>query len=70
MKKLLQLFIALILILSVTIPKLSLAASDDLIVTGEILNLREGPGLSYPILTKFKNGIHYRLLKKLATGFM
>lgn len=64
MKKLLQLFIAFMLILSVAIPKLSLAASDDLIVTGEILNLREGPGLSYPIITKLKEGDTLSVIEK------
>ena len=64
MKKLLQLFIAFILILSVAVPKLSLAASDELIVTGEILNLREGPGLSYPILTKLKKGDSLSVIEK------
>ena len=64
MKKSFQLFVALMLILCVSIPKLSLAASDDLIVTGEILNLREGPGLSYPILAKLKEGDTLSVIEK------
>ena len=64
MKKLFQLFVALMLILCVSIPKLSLAASDDLVVTGEILNLREGPGLSYPILAQLKEGDTLSIIEK------
>ncbi|WP_431027310.1 N-acetylmuramoyl-L-alanine amidase [Lysinibacillus sp. LZ02] len=56
MRKTVQLLIALVLIVSISMPKLSNAASDDLIVTGKILNLREGPGLSYPILDELKEG--------------
>ncbi|MGM9945259.1 MAG: SH3 domain-containing protein [Lysinibacillus sp.] len=64
MKKLFQLFVALMLVLCVSIPKLSLAASDDLVVTGEILNLREGPGLSYPILAQLKEGDTLSIIEK------
>ena len=64
MKRLFQLFVALMLILCVSIPKLSLAASDELVVTGEILNLREGPGLSYPILAKLKEGDTLSVIEK------
>ncbi|MFF5996884.1 SH3 domain-containing protein [Lysinibacillus sp. KU-BSD001] len=56
MRKTVQLLIALVLIVSISMPKLSNAASDDLVVTGKILNLREGPGLSYPILDELKEG--------------
>lgn len=63
-KKLFHLFVALILMLCVALPKLSLAASDDLVVTGEILNLREGPGLSYPILATLKEGDSLSVIEK------
>mgnify|MGYP003445780725 CR=1 FL=1 len=64
MKRLFHLFVALILLFCVAIPKLSLAANDDLVVTGEILNLREGPGLSYPILATLKKGDSLSVIEK------
>lgn len=36
--------------------KYTYAQSNDLIVAGDILYLREGPGLSYPIITTLKKG--------------
>ena len=64
MKKLFHLFVALILLFCVVMPKLSLAAGDDLVVTGETLNLREGPGLSYPILATLKEGDSLSVIEK------
>ncbi|WP_332647234.1 N-acetylmuramoyl-L-alanine amidase [Lysinibacillus sp. 54212] len=61
MKKTLQLFIIGILLVSLILPSahtihVAHAETNDLIVSGEILNLREGPGLSYPIIVTLKEG--------------
>lgn len=58
-----QLYIAFIFLLlfMITIPNMDIdqkvfADTSDLKVTGEILHLREGPGLSYPIITTLEEG--------------
>lgn len=56
MRQAFHLIIVCTLIFSIAMPNTSHAASDDLIVTAEVLNLREGPGLSYPVLLKLKEG--------------
>ena len=56
MRQALQIIIACMLIFSIAMPNVSKAAADDLVVTAEVLNLREGPGLSYPILMKLEEG--------------
>ncbi|MEO4052155.1 SH3 domain-containing protein [Solibacillus sp. CAU 1738] len=60
MKRSIFILICSILLLSSTaMPPLihtARAVTDDLVVTAEILYLREGPGLSYPILTTLKEG--------------
>ncbi|MGM9950994.1 MAG: SH3 domain-containing protein [Lysinibacillus sp.] len=56
MRQALQIIIACMLIFSIAMPNVSKAANDDLVVTAEVLNLREGPGLSYPILLKLEEG--------------
>ena len=56
MRQAFHLFIVCTLIFSIALPTASKAAGDDLVVTAEVLNLREGPGLSYPILLKLQEG--------------
>lgn len=56
MRQALQIIIACMLIFSIAMPDVSTAAGEDLVVTAEVLNLREGPGLSYPILMKLEEG--------------
>ncbi len=56
MRQACQIIIVCMLIFSIALPTTSNAAGDDLVVTAEVLNLREGPGLSYPILLKLKEG--------------
>ena len=56
MRQALQIAIACMLIFTLAMPNVSKAAEDDLVVTAEVLNLREGPGLSYPILMKLEEG--------------
>lgn len=58
-----------ILLLSLIMPKAdnihtAYAETNDLIVSGEILNLREGPGLSYPIILTLKKGDNLTTIKK------
>lgn len=60
-KKLVHIIPILLLLFSLTIPSIHLgqkafADSGDLKVTGTILHLREGPGLSYPIITTLEEG--------------
>lgn len=60
-KKLLHIVPILLLLFTVTIPSMQIghkasANSGDLKVTGTILHLREGPGLSYPIITTLEEG--------------
>ncbi|MFJ7950079.1 SH3 domain-containing protein [Lysinibacillus sp. NPDC096418] len=60
-KKLLNIVPILLLLFTVMIPSMQIgqkasANSDDLKVTGTILHLREGPGLSYPIITTLEEG--------------
>ncbi|MFJ7737836.1 SH3 domain-containing protein [Lysinibacillus sp. NPDC097287] len=60
-KKLLHIVPILLLFFTVTIPSMQIgqkasADSGDLKVTGTILHLREGPGLSYPIITTLEEG--------------
>lgn len=69
MKKTLQLFVIFMLLFSLIIPKADniqtvYAETTDLIVSGEILNLREGPGLSYPIITTLKEGDSLSTIEK------
>ena len=64
MKKLCHLLVALMLILAAVLSPPSQAANNELVVTGEVLNLREGPGLSYPILAKFKEGDTLSVIEK------
>ncbi|MEQ6355414.1 SH3 domain-containing protein [Lysinibacillus sp. M3] len=58
--KLLHILIIFVLVLTFAFPSHSvqraLADSSDLKVTGTILHLREGPGLSYPIITTLDEG--------------
>ncbi|WP_107951076.1 SH3 domain-containing protein [Lysinibacillus parviboronicapiens] len=59
--KLLHLTIIFVLLLTITIPSIhddqkALADTSDLKVTGTILHMREGPGLSYPIITTLEEG--------------
>ncbi|KMY30374.1 N-acetylmuramoyl-L-alanine amidase [Lysinibacillus xylanilyticus] len=59
--KLLNISIIYILVLMIAIPNMNnvqraLADTSDLKVTGTILHLREGPGLSYPIITTLDEG--------------
>ncbi|MGE7673916.1 N-acetylmuramoyl-L-alanine amidase [Lysinibacillus sp. NPDC094403] len=59
--KLLNIIIILVLVLMIAIPNMNniqraLADTSDLKVTGTILHLREGPGLSYPIITILDEG--------------
>lgn len=60
-KKIIHIVPILLLLFTITIPSMHIgqkafAESGDLKVTGTILNLREGPGLSYPIITTLKEG--------------
>lgn len=60
-KKLIHIVPSLLLLFTITIPSMQIeqkvfANSGDLKVTGTILNLREGPGLSYPIITTLEEG--------------
>jgi len=59
--KLIHKIITFVLILALMIPSISnieraFADTGDLKVTGTILHLREGPGLSYPIITTLEEG--------------
>ncbi|QGG52496.1 N-acetylmuramoyl-L-alanine amidase [Lysinibacillus pakistanensis] len=59
--KLLHIMIIFVLILTIAIPskingQRAFADTSDLKVTGSILHLREGPGLSYPIITTLEEG--------------
>lgn len=68
-KKKLTVLIVAILMLTTTYPAISMrdsahAAGEDLIVRAEILYLREGPGLSYPILETLKDGEPLQSLAK------
>lgn len=59
--KLLNISIIFVLVLMIAIPSINniqraLADTSDLKVTGTILYLREGPGLSYPIITTLDEG--------------
>lgn len=59
--KLLHIIIIFVLVLTIAIPSMNnvqsaLANTSDLKVTGTILHLREGPGLSYPIITTLEEG--------------
>ncbi|WP_285395017.1 SH3 domain-containing protein [Lysinibacillus sp. fls2-241-R2A-57] len=59
--KLLHIIIIFVLVLTIAIPSMNnvqkaLADTSDLTVTGSILHLREGPGLSYPIITTLEEG--------------
>ncbi|KOP72471.1 N-acetylmuramoyl-L-alanine amidase [Lysinibacillus sp. FJAT-14745] len=59
--KLLNINIIFVLVLMIAIPSMNniqraLADTSDLKVTGTILHLREGPGLSYPIITILDEG--------------
>ena len=59
--KLLHIIIIFVLVLTIAIPSMNnvqsaLADTSDLKVTGTILHLREGPGLSYPIITTLEEG--------------
>ncbi|MFJ7840547.1 N-acetylmuramoyl-L-alanine amidase [Lysinibacillus sphaericus] len=59
--KLIHKTIIFVLLLAFMIPhisdkELALADTSDLKVTGTILHLREGPGLSYPIITTLEEG--------------
>ncbi len=59
--KLIHKTIIFVLLLAFLIPSISnkelvFADTSDLKVTGTILHLREGPGLSYPIITTLKEG--------------
>ena len=60
-KKRLAILISLLLVFTATIPlplgeKVTHAEGEQLYVNAEILYLREGPGLSYPILDTLKEG--------------
>lgn len=60
-KKLLHIVPILLLLFTIMIPSMQIgqkafAETGDLKVTGTILNLREGPGLSYPIITTLEEG--------------
>lgn len=60
-KKILHIALILLLFITITIPSIQIeqkafAESSDLKVTGTILHLREGPGLSYPIITTLEEG--------------
>ncbi|MCL1701325.1 SH3 domain-containing protein [Lysinibacillus sp. Bpr_S20] len=60
-KKLLNISIIFVLVLMIAIPSMNnvqkaLANTSDLKVNGTILHLREGPGLSYPIITTLDEG--------------
>jgi len=48
----------------VTNPAYASNAESDLIVSADILYLREGPGLSYPIMTTLKEGQGLKFLEK------
>ena len=48
----------------VTNPAYASKAESDLIVSADILYLREGPGLSYPIMTTLKEGQGLKFLEK------
>ncbi|KOS60964.1 N-acetylmuramoyl-L-alanine amidase [Lysinibacillus agricola] len=59
--KFLHIIVIFALVLTIAIPSKSniqsaLADTSDLKVTGTILHLREGPGLSYPIITTLEEG--------------
>ena len=61
-KKQLNIAFIFLLLFMITIPNMHIgqkvfADTSDLKVTGEILHLREGPGLSYPIITTLKEGV-------------
>lgn len=60
-KKLIHIVPSLLLLFTITIPSMQIdqkafAETGDLKVTGTILHLREGPGLSYPIITTLEEG--------------
>ena len=60
-KKIVHIVPILLLLFTITIPSMQIgqkafADSGDLKVTGTILNMREGPGLSYPIIATLEEG--------------
>ena len=68
-KKVVHIVPILLLLFTITIPSMEIgqkvfATSGDLKVTGTILNLREGPGLSYPIITTLEEGNLLTSIKK------
>lgn len=72
--KLIHKTIIFVLLLAFMIPhisdkELALADTSDLKVTGTILHLREGPGLSYPIITTLEEGDSLTSIGREETGF-
>lgn len=73
----LKYLISLILLCSLLSPytyvtNTAFASSEesDLVVSADILYLREGPGLSYPVLTTLKRDKALHLLKSKMIGIM
>lgn len=68
-KKIWSIFFVIVLFLSTFLPIVPLsykasAEGEELYVNAEILYLREGPGLSYPIIETLKEGKTLNLIKK------
>lgn len=59
-----QIFIGLILLLSLIVPSLTHANSENIQSTVSNLHMRSGPGLAYPIIGSLKMGDQMSVLKK------
>lgn len=66
MKKIIICLLAILLVGTsyIPIPQAEQVVLNDYIVSGEILHLREGPGLSYPILETLDRGQKLKAIKK------
>ncbi|EKN64184.1 N-acetylmuramoyl-L-alanine amidase [Neobacillus bataviensis LMG 21833] len=64
-KKIFQLFVAIILVFGAFLPQgKSSAASESLTISTDAVNVRGGPGLSYPLVKIAKRGERYSIVKE------